>query len=66
MYTTYNNGYYTRGNDRFAGGFVVPFVLGGIAGSLWNNKPNYYYPYPVPYPYPYPYQYYNAPTIYYR
>ncbi len=70
---TYNNGYYYNpnqtGDDRFGGGFVVPFVLGGLAGSLWNNNnnnQNYYYPYPYPYPYayPYPYQYYNS-TIYY-
>ena len=46
-------------NDRFFGGFAIPFVLGGITGGLiannrYNNYPIYYpYPYP-PYPY-YPY-----------
>ena len=51
-------------DDRFlAGGFLGPFVLGGITGGLlapafygprpyYNN--NYYYPY-QPYPY-YPYR----------
>ncbi len=55
----YNN--YRGNNDRFVGGgFFGPFILGGIAGSLLTNRPNYnnyptYYPY-YPY-YPYPYQY---------
>ena len=48
-------------NDRFFGGFAVPFVLGGITGGLIaNNRPNYpiyypYYPQYQPYPY-YPYR----------
>lgn len=48
-------------NDRFFGGFAVPFVLGGITGGLIaNSRPNYpmyYQPYPYygPYPY-YPYR----------
>ncbi len=59
---------YTRANgnnDRLAGGFVFPFLLGGVTGaalapSFWgnnyNNRPMYYYT-PMPYyPYPYPYQ----------
>ena len=43
--------------DRF-GGFVFPFLLGGVTGaaiapSFFNNRPNYiYYPYPPIY-YPY-------------
>lgn len=54
---------YSNNNRLFGGGFVVPFVLGGITGSLLNSqRPNYYYP-PYPtfynnnyfYPYPYPY-----------
>lgn len=58
---TYNN------NDRFfAGGFLGPFVLGGITGGLLapafnnnNGRPiynNYYPPYPPYLPYP-PYYY---------
>lgn len=77
MYNRYNGSFGSyRGNngDRFGGGFVVPFVLGGLAGSLWNNNGhnsnNYYYPYPT-YPYQYyqtpyyPYQYFNGPNNYY-
>ena len=47
--------------DRFLGGFAVPFVLGGITGGLiannrYNNYPIYYpYPYYAQYPYYYPY-----------
>ena len=54
-----NNNY--NNNDRFLGGFAVPFVLGGITGGLiannrYNNYPMYYpYPYYTPYPYYYPY-----------
>lgn len=53
-------------DDRFiGGGFLGPFLLGGITGGLaaplfygGYNRPyynnNYYYPYPVYYrPYPY-------------
>ncbi len=62
----YNYNSYGR-DSRFLGGPVFPFILGGIAGSLWsnnNNNNNTYYPYPIyvqyppvyyPYPYPYPY-----------
>lgn len=46
-------------NDRFVGGFLGPFILGGITGGLVsplfyrnNYCPNCYY-YPMPYPYPY-------------
>ena len=59
---------YTNNDDRFiAGGFLGPFILGGITGGLlapaFSNpgygygRPvynNYYYPYP-PYPYYGPY-----------
>lgn len=51
-------------NDERFGGFVFPFLLGGVTGAaiapaFWNpgygyNRP--YYPQPV-YPYPYPYYY---------
>lgn len=68
MYNNYNNGMYsynTRADNRFwGGGFVFPFVLGGLVGNLWNNNKNvYYYPYQVPYYYPYPT--YNSSNYYY-
>ena len=50
-------------NDRFlGGGFIGPFILGGLTGGLIaNSRPNYYpyppYPYYQAYPY-YPYRYY--------
>jgi len=57
-----NNMYRNNGNRFIGGGFVGPFILGGIAGSLLtnNNQPNNnFYPYPVYYPYPpTPYPYY--------
>lgn len=38
---------------------IIPFVLGGLVGSIWsNNNRNVYYPYPV-YPMPYYYRPYN-------
>lgn len=58
-------GYQTSNNkdERIAGGFVFPFLLGGVTGAaiapaFWNNgygynrRPVYYYQ-PGPY-YPYP------------
>lgn len=46
-------------NDRLAGGFLGPFILGGITGGVvapffWGgyNRPRPYPPYP-PYPPPY-------------
>lgn len=68
MYTSYNNynSYGMRGNGN-RGGFFVPFILGGIAGSLWNNnRPNYYYPVPTPYYYPYNNNYYYSYPVYYN
>lgn len=51
-------------NNRGFGGPIVPFVLGGIVGSIWSNNNNRYYPYPV-YPMPYyPYQYYPYNRFY--
>lgn len=52
---------YPYGNNRFGGGFVAPFILGGITGGLLapafypRPYPNYYGPIPMqPYrPYPY-------------
>lgn len=61
----YNQYYYPRNrfnrNNRFlGGGFVVPFVLGGITGGLIaNNRPNnFYYPNPIFYNNPYNQYYY--------
>jgi len=68
MYNSYqipnnfnNSMYNSNSNDRFiAGGFLGPFLLGGLTGGLvsplfYNQRPyynnNYYYP---PYPRPYP------------
>ena len=52
----YNNYPVYQGNDDrlIGGGFLGPFILGGITGGL-INRPNYYYPpyYPYP-PRPYP------------
>lgn len=48
-------------DDRFiGGGFLGPFLLGGIAGSLVGGRPNYGYPPPPPIIY-YP----PIPTPYY-
>ena len=59
--------YYSNNNDRF-GGFVAPFILGGITGSLltprYNNYPVYYSPYPYP-QYQNYYPYYSQTTNYY-
>ena len=45
------------GGNRFGGGFLGPFILGGLTGGLvapfFYGRPNYYYPY-QPYP---PYYY---------
>ncbi len=55
-----------RNGERF-GGFVVPFLLGGIAGSLWNQNQrpygyNYYYGFLYP---PYTsYPFYYQPPFY--
>ena len=61
--------YYVKGtnqnDERLAGGFVFPFLLGGVTGAAvapafwrpgygYNNRPPYYNP--APYPYQYPYQ----------
>lgn len=75
MYNNYNynipqsrqNMYNRRNNNQrfIGGGFVAPFLLGGVAGfALGNNRPNYY---PRPYYYPYqPYygNYYYNPYYY--
>ena len=48
--------YNTTNNDRFiGGGFLGPFILGGLTGGLvaqlfYGNRPNYNYYYPYPYP----------------
>lgn len=62
------NNYYQQKNssndERIAGGFVFPFLLGGVTGAAlapnfyrpnYGYRPPYYYPPgPVPRPYPYP------------
>lgn len=74
MYTSYSNVPVQYGqsipannnNDRLflGGGFLGPFLLGGLTGAVLRpgygyNRPyytnNYYYPYPYPYPYYGPY-----------
>lgn len=60
--------YPPRNDDRFlfGGGFLGPFLLGGIAGSL-VTRPNYNYPPPPPiiyYP-PVPTPYYSTSNNYY-
>ena len=61
-YMPTNSKYNTSSNsndERLAGGFVFPFLLGGVTGaalapSFWgNNRPPVYYYQPGPY-YPYP------------
>ena len=58
--------YNTMNGDRFiGGGFLGPFLLGGITGGLVAPT---FYPRPIPYP-PYPqynsYQSYSYPTYYF-
>lgn len=53
----YNYRYYNQNDNRFVGGFVFPFLLGGVTGAalapnFWG-RPNYY---PQPYYYPYYYR----------
>lgn len=61
----YNYNIYNQNNDRFVGGFVFPFLLGGVTGAalapnFWGNRPNNVYypyqPYPVYGPYYRPYR----------
>lgn len=65
MYRNYPQNYNSYNNqNRIAGGFLGPFILGGITGGLvapyfYGDRPNYYYP---PY-YPYSGYYYGG---YYR
>lgn len=53
-----NNEYYTNksGDRLIGGGFLGPFVLGGITGGLVS--PYFYRPYPYPRPIGRPYPYY--------
>lgn len=66
---TYNRNMYRnyQNNGRiFAGGFVAPLLLGGVAGYALgtNNRPNYYYPQPYYYPMYYNNYYYYNPYYY--
>ena len=66
-FNSYNRQVYrqNQNNDRFiGGGFLGPFLLGGVTGGLvaplfygGYNRPYYnnYYYYPYPYPYYRPY-----------
>lgn len=65
---------YSQGSDDdriIGGGFVAPFLLGGLAGAALAPRPYYpsYYPpyYPPYYPRPYypPYYYRRYPRYYY-
>ncbi len=62
IYNRRNQNNFYHANDRFiGGGFLGPFILGGITGGLLAPA---FYPRPLPprpiapYPYPYPYPYY--------
>lgn len=59
-YPIYNLNKPYQNDDRFVGGFVFPFLLGGVTGAAL--APNFYRPNYRPYPTPY-YQYYGP---YYR
>ena len=62
----FSQGRFLNNGDRFiGGGFLGPFLLGGIAGSL-VGRPNYGYPPPpiIYYP-PVPRPYYNNNNYYY-
>ena len=58
-YNNYRN--YNNGNRFVGGGFLGPFILGGITGGLlapsFYPRPMYYAPYP-PVPYYFPPRYY--------
>jgi len=70
---TMNNAGYSMKGDRFiGGGFLGPFILGGITGGLlapaFNQRPIYgpvYGPMPVPV-YPAPFYQNQYQTIYYQ
>lgn len=51
-----------RNDNRFFGGFAVPFLLGGITGGLLSRPNNFGNSYPYPYPAPYPVPYYINST----
>ena len=72
--TNYGSMNYANDGDRFfGGGFLAPFLLGGVGGYLLG-RPNYnnfgpgpipvYFP-PQPQPYPYPVPYSSNTNIYY-
>ena len=67
MYNTMRRRPFVGGNRFIGGGFLGPFLLGGIAGSL-VSRPNYGYgppPPPVIYYPPVPQPYYNNNYYYY-
>ena len=57
-YQQFYNSSYNNDNRFIGGGFLWPFILGGLTGGLvaplfYGNRPNYnyYYPYPTTYYY---------------
>ena len=45
----YRQNYSNNNDERFAGGFIFPFLLGGVTGAaiapaFYNNRYNYGYP----------------------
>ena len=57
-YVPYGYTNVNQNDERLAGGFVFPFLLGGVTGAalapnFWRPNRPVYYPYP-PGPYPYP------------
>lgn len=63
-YQKYMNNKNNKNDERLAGGFIFPFLLGGVTGAavapaFWNNNNNQGVFIPAPYQYQYnPYQYY--------
>jgi len=59
MYRVVNPYYNNQVSDNRFGGFFVPFLLGGLAGSavvgVSRPRPVYVTPAPMPRPYYYPY-----------
>ena len=59
MYRNVNPYYFNQLNNERFGGFFVPFLLGGLAGSaivgVTRPRPVYVTPGPTPRPYYYPY-----------
>lgn len=59
-YSTYSS---SDGDRLIAGGFVGPFLLGGLTGALLS--PGFYRPYPIYPPFYPPFYYRRFPRFYY-